>query len=60
MNSIDVLYGAFNCIQTKGCVEAWAKRQRRHDWPSSAVIDKVLKMPVHIVQKVVKVAKHVL
>lgn len=50
-NFIDLLYGAFNCVQTKGHLEAWAKRQRRHDWPSSAVIDKVLKMPVHIVPK---------
>ena len=51
MNSIDVLYGAFSCVHTKGCLDAWAKRQRFHNWPSSSLIDKVLKMPVHIVPK---------
>ena len=50
MNSIDVIYGALSCLNARR-IETWAKRQRRHDWPSSSVIEKVLKMPVHIVPK---------
>ena len=50
MNSIDLLIGV-NCAHTKRyLLQEWAERQRR-DWPSSSVIDKVLKMPVHIVPK---------
>ena len=54
-NSIDVLY-AVKC-DTKGCLDAWANRKRQHDWPSSSVIEEVLKMPVHIVPKGCKGSK---
>ena len=49
MNSIDLLIGV-NCVHTNRYLQEWAERQRC-DWPSSSVIVKVLKMPVHIVPK---------
>ena len=49
MNSIDILIGV-NCVNTNRYLQEWAKRQRG-EWPSSSVIDKVLKLPVHIVPK---------
>ena len=57
MNSIDLLYGAFKCVHAKGRLEAWAKRKRRRNWPSSSVIDEILEMPVQIVPKGCKGSK---
>ena len=50
-HTADMVLGAFICNKPSTVIIEWARRKRYYNWPSKAVIDRIVKMPSYVVPK---------
>ena len=56
-HTADMVLGAFVCKKPSAAILEWASRKRRYNWPSKAVIDRIVNTPSYIVPKGCKESK---